>query len=196
MALNAGTLTPQAAANGIARSPEALGVLVDGLYLEILERPSDATGRAGFVTFLQNGGTVEQAITNMVTSQEYTTLTGGTDPGFVQSLYTLLLGRTGSSSEIAGWVNTLPSLGRAGVAAAIRGSSEYRTDEVQELYGFTYALSETVVSLFPNFLHRAAAPGAGEVNGWVNSGLDILTVELGFAASGEFVALASTGIIV
>ena len=82
------------------------------------------------------------------------------------------------------------------MAGAILGSTEYRTDEVQELYGFRYALSASVVSLFPNFLHRTAAPGAGEVNGWVNSGLDILTVEVRFAASGEFVALASTGIIV
>jgi predicted outer membrane repeat protein len=196
MALNAGTLTPQAAANGIARSPEALGVLVDGLYLKILKRPSDAPGRASFVNFLQKGGTVEQAITIMVTSPEYTTLTGGTDTGFVQSLYTLLLGRTGSPTEIAAWVNAVPSLGRAGVAGAILGSTEYRTDEVQQLYGFTYALSSSVVSLFPNFLHRAAAPSAAEVNGWVNSGLDILTMEVGFAASGEFVALSSTGIIV
>jgi hypothetical protein len=48
-ALNAGTLTPQAVATDIARSPEGLGVLVDGLYQKILLRNSDATGRAAFV---------------------------------------------------------------------------------------------------------------------------------------------------
>jgi hypothetical protein len=192
--LNAGTITRQAVATGIARSPEALGVLVDGLYQKILDRPSDPTGRAGFVSFLQSGGTVEQVITMMVTSPEYNTLTGNNDTTFVQSLYTRLLGRTGSSLEVAGWVSLLPSIGRAGVANAFLHSTEFRTDYVEELYGFPPALPVSVVSIFPNLLHRTATPAATEVSGWVNSGLDMLTIEVAIAQSSEFSALASTGI--
>ena len=195
-ALNAGILTPQAVANDIARSPEALGILVDGLYVKILNRPSDPTGRAAFVAFLQHGGTVEQAIVIMVTSPEYTALTGGTDAGFIQSLYNQLLGRTPSPAELAAWLSALPSLGRVGVANAFVHSSEFRGDVVQELYGFTYAPVQSVASLFVNLLHRTSAPAAAEINGWVNSGLDILTVDIAIAGSVEFVALASTGIIV
>jgi hypothetical protein len=193
--LNAGTLTPQAAANAIARSPEALGVLVNGLYLKILKRASDPAGRAAFVSFLQHGGTVEQAIGIMVTSPEYSTLTGGTDAGFIQALYDQLLGRVVSPAELAGWLAMLPSLGRAGVANALLQSAEFRGDVVQELYGFTYAPSQSVASLFANLLHRPVAPGTAEINTWVNSGMDILSIEGAIAGGGEFVSLASTGIL-
>jgi Domain of unknown function (DUF4214) len=196
-ALNAGALTPQQVANAIARSPEAQGVLVDGLYLKIFGRTSDPSGRAAFVNFLQHGGTVEQVITAMVTSPEYSALTGGTDAGFVQSLYNKLLGRVASPSELNGWLGFLQSgQSRARVATLFLQSAEFRADVVEELYGFTYAPDESVVSLFANLLHRTAAPSAAEINGWVNSGLDIYSIEIAIAGSTEFVALASTGIIV
>jgi hypothetical protein len=196
MALDAGSLSPQAVANAIARSPEALGVLVDGLYLQILERPSDPGGRAAFVAFLESGGTVEQAFDLMVTSPEYAALTGGTASGFVQALYTELLGRPASPGEIAGLVSVLPSLGRAGVASAILGSTEFRTDAVQALYGSPTGAFMSGDGLLPSLLLRGQAPGAAEVSAWVGSGLDILSMAVAIASSSEFVALASTGSIV
>jgi hypothetical protein len=39
--LNAGTLTPQQVATALSRSSEALGLVVDGVYLKILKRPAD-----------------------------------------------------------------------------------------------------------------------------------------------------------
>ena len=194
-ALNAGALTPEQVVVGIARSPEALGVLVDGLYLKILRRTSDASGRAAFVSFLQHGGSVEQAIIAMVASPEYSNSTPS-DAGFIQSLYSKLLGRVASPSELAGWLGALPSLGRAGVANMFVHSAEFRADVVQELYGFTYAPAQSVVSLFADLLHRTSGPTAAEINGWVNSGLDIYSIEIAIAGASEFVALASTGIIV
>jgi hypothetical protein len=104
-------------------------------------------------------------------------------------LYRQLLGREGSSGEIAGWVNALLTAGRAGVAAGFLHSAEYRTAEVQVLYGFTDATSSWVNQL-PNLLHRIAAPSGAEVSGWVNSGLDILNLEAMFAASSEYVGRA------
>ena len=90
----------------------------------------------------------------------------------------------------------LPSSGRSGVATDFLQSAEFRGDVVQQLYGFTYAPAQSVASLFSNLLHRTSAPGASEISSWVNSSLDIYSVELAIAGSSEFVALASTGIIV
>ena len=136
-----------------------------------------------------------EAITAMVASPEYSNSTPS-DAGFIQSLYSKLLGRVASPSELAGWLGALPSLGRAGVANMFVHSAEFRADVVQELYGFTYAPAQSVVSLFADLLHRTSGPTAAEINGWVNSGLDIYSIEIAIAGASEFVALASTGIIV
>ena len=184
-ALDNHTATQAAVAAGIIRSGEALGLLVDGLFLKVLGRLSDAGGRNSFVSMLQNGATVEQVIVDMVTSPEFNTLTGS-DAGFVQTLYVRLLGRIGSNAEVAGWVNALHSMGRASVANAFVRSGEFRGDVVQQLYGFSQAALSSVASLFPPLLHRPSAPTAVEVGGWVNSGLDILAIEVSFASSGEF----------
>jgi hypothetical protein len=88
-------------------------------------------------------------------------------------------------------VRCLSAPGRAGVATLFLHSAEFRGDVVQELYGFTYAPAQSVVSLFANLLHRTSAPAAAEINGWVNSGLDIYTMEIAIAGTSEFVALAS-----
>jgi Domain of unknown function (DUF4214) len=184
-ALDNHTATQAAVAAGIIRSGEALGLLVDGLFLKVLGRRSDPSGRNSFINMLQNGATVEQVIVNMVTSPEFNTLTGS-DAGFVQALYVRLLGRIGSNAEVAGWVNALHSTTRASVANAFLRSDEFRGDVVQQFYGFSQAALSSVASLFPPLLHRTAAPTAPELSGWVNSSLDILSIEVAFASTGEF----------
>ena len=72
---------------------------------------------------------------------------------FVAALYNDSLGRIGSSAELDGWVNALPTLGQAGVANGILRSPE--------------ALTHTVDTFYVNFLGRAAA--GGEESGWVGS---------------------------
>jgi hypothetical protein len=88
-----------------------------------------------FINFLEGGGTIEQAVTSMVISTEYTATTGSAT-AFVQSLYNKLLGRMGSNSEVANWVAALPQLGRGGVALDFLGSTEFRFDVIEQLYGF------------------------------------------------------------
>jgi hypothetical protein len=168
--LNNGASTA-AVANAIGRSPEALGARVDELYHRYLGRDADAGGRGYFVSILQLGATLEGAATAMLASAEYQARHAN-DTDYVSSLYYTILGRNGSAGELAGWVSQLPQLGRDGVAAAILGSAEYRGDFVTSDY---YTL-----------LHRKAAPGANEVAGWVNSGLDAYTIALAFAAGPEF----------
>jgi hypothetical protein len=183
-ALNSGALTQAAAASALVHSTGALDVQVDGLYLKLLGRPSDAPGRAGFVSFLQNGGSLEQVVALMVSSPEYAALTGS-DAGFVQSLYTNLLGRTGTDSEVAGYVAALPSQGRAGVALDFLQSPEFRTDVVNQFYSAT-PTPTSVAALFPPLLHRAGATTTAEINGWVFSDLSVLDIETAFVSSTEF----------
>jgi hypothetical protein len=163
--------TPAAVvANAIARSPEALGIDVDGLYHQFLGRDADPAGRAGFVGMLQAGATLEGVSGAILTSPEYQSHYQN-DGDFVQSLYPNLLRRTGSDAEIGGWLSKLPQVGRGGVAQAFLESQEFRDWEVADDYA--------------QLLNRTPSPD--EVNTWVGSGLDTLTIDAYFAASTEYV---------
>jgi hypothetical protein len=192
-ALNNGAQSPQSVAFDIAHSPEALGIVVDGLYLKILKRPSDSDGRSFFVSFLQNGGTVEQAIINMLMSGEYVINFARFNTSFVETLYARILGRAGSTFEVDSWTSAIPLLGRAAVADAFLKSAEFRSDAIEGLYGFPPAPLASVAGVFPNVLHRSMTPAAAEVSGWLNSGGDIFAMEVAFAGSTEFITQASTG---
>jgi hypothetical protein len=156
-------------ASAIARSPEALGVDVDNLYHRYLGRDADAAGRAGFVGYLQAGGTLEAVSQAILASPEYQSHFPG-DAAFVESLYENLLHRMASSTEINNWLTFLPQVGRAGVAAGFLSSQEFRDGEVGDDYA--------------QMLHRN--PSTGELNAWVFGGADILTIDTFFASSPEF----------
>jgi hypothetical protein len=190
--LNAGAITTTQAAFAISHSAEALDILVDGLFAKLLNRAAGSGGEAAFVPFLQTGGSVEQVIALIVSSQEFAGLSGGSDSGFIQALYADLLGRSASNVEVANQLNMLPMLGRAGVASAILNSFEYRMDEIEQLYGFPLAPLGSVVSLYPNLLHRTAFPTPAEVSALVNLGMNLLALETFFAGGAEYFGLAST----
>jgi hypothetical protein len=156
-------------ANLVARSAEALGDAIDGLYHRFLGRDADAAGRANFVAYLQAGGTLEGVSQMLLASPEYHSHFP-TDTSFVQSLYENLLQRSGSHAEVNGWVAQLPQLGRAGVAQGFLLSQEYRADEVGEDYTW--------------YLHRTGS--SADINSWVNSGKDLVTIDALFAGSVEF----------
>jgi hypothetical protein len=160
-------------ATAISRSPEALDVAVDGLYGRILGRAADPAGRAYFVDYLQTGGTLEGIRQIMLASPEYQSHFPG-DAAFVQSLYQNLLHRTGSNAEVSQWVALLPQLGRAGVVQGFLSAPEFRAWEVGDDY--------------TQLLDRTQPPSAAEVNGWVGSGLDLLTIDTLFATSPEYQA--------
>jgi hypothetical protein len=195
----------QAVVKGIGGSPEAFSVLVDGLYQRLLGR--SATGDAGssaWVKALLSGKTEEQVIAGIAGSPEFfdraTQLasTGSADQRFVIALYHLVLGRQAdpSAAEVAGWVVALPGLGRAGVVQGLLASAEFRSQAVTAMYFADVSVASTpafpsipaqwVGSTLADWLHRSSAPSAVEVNGWVNSGLDVLTIEASLATSTEF----------
>jgi streptogramin lyase len=165
-------------ANDIIRSDEAYRRLVDTFYLQYLGRPADPGGETSWAKALEHGSTEEQVIAGFLGSPEYydhaTALASALSPdaNFVQSLYEQLLGRVGSASEIQGWVNQLPTLGRSGVALNILNSSEALTDRVLQFY--------------VHLLHRPGRPSAAELNSWVASKLDTLSIEVLISGSQEF----------
>jgi hypothetical protein len=158
-----------AVANGILYSAEALGRVVDQLYLRFLGRQSDATGRSGWIGFLQQGGTLEQVETLFLTSPEYVS---HIDTIFVQSLYLNILGRPGSGDELALWNNQMQNLGFAGIASAFVHSPENRLN--------------TLRLDFQAFLHRT--PALSELIPLVNTSRDLLGFEVLVLSSPEFFA--------
>jgi hypothetical protein len=167
-------------ANILIHSPEALTHLVDGLYVQLLGRSPVGGEEQGFVIFLEHGGTQAQVIQLIAGSAEFAThantVIGGSnaDSNFIQELFQVLLNRPPTGTETTSWVSLLPVLGHGGVAGLIVAGSEYRTD--------------VITPLFTNLLDRTAPPAAAEVSGWVNTGLDLLTIEMIFASSGEYFA--------
>src|SRR5262249_13028385 len=91
---------------------------------------------------------------------------------FVQSLYLNILGRTGSSSELAFWNSQIQALGLAGIASAFTHSTENRLN--------------TLRSYFQTFLHRT--PPDAELLPLANAPIDVLTLEGVLLASPEFFA--------
>jgi hypothetical protein len=68
------------------------------------------------------------------------------------------------------------------VAIEILGSTEFRSDVVTQLYTST----PVVTNLYVTLLDRVKLPLAGEVSGWANTNLDLLSIEALFAGSTEY----------
>jgi hypothetical protein len=179
-------------ANALARSTEGLKRVVNNLYLRLLNRSADAGGSAYWVGALQNGTTEEQLANTLLASQEFASranaLVGGTNANanFVQALYTLLLNRTPATSEVNGWLPAVASLGRQAVAGYFTGSAEFRSDAVRTFYGDPSLTPMPWEPFFVNLLHRNKAPAASEINGWVNTSTDFVSLEVTLAGSLEY----------
>jgi hypothetical protein len=166
----------QAVATAVEGSAEAQEHLVQTWYLTYLGRQVQGGEEIGWVAQLQSGQSEEQVLAQILGSQEFfnhaqTGRSGGTaNQNYVKALYQLLLGRSASDSELAGWVSALPGLGAQGVALAVLQSQEGRTDLFE---GYYNAL-----------LHRPAS--AAEVDGWRSSRLDAHTARVLFESGSEF----------
>jgi hypothetical protein len=156
-----------AVVQGIAKSSEALGRVVDSFYLRFLGRTAIPGEDSGWVTFLQGGGTLEAVENAFLTSPEYIS---HINTDFVQSLYINILGRTGSPAEVAQWNNSIQSIGFAAVANAFTHSTENRFN--------------TLRSDFQTFLHRT--PTTAELTPLVNSPSGLLSLAQAVLSSPEF----------
>lgn len=160
-------------ANGIIRSAESLGYVVDDLYRTILRRAADPIGRAYHVNLLASGWSIEAVQNGLYGGAEYAVYYPG-DAAFVGSLFWTVLGRAPDQASINSWVALIPTYTRGGVANGFINSTESRTAQVRT--AFFDVLKRTA----------ATAPTAPQVTAWVNSGNDVLTLRVIFAGTAEF----------
>ncbi len=166
-------------ASGILHSAEARDHLVQGWYQTYLGRQASGGEEMVWVNQMMNGASEEQTLSGILGTSEFsaraqTQVSSGTaDQRFVQELYQVLLNRTASPPEVAGWVNLLPAMGRQGVAFSFMTGSaavEYRSDQTEGYYS--------------TLLNRAAdSTGLAD---WVFSNLDMAGVRIGVQGSLEF----------
>jgi hypothetical protein len=167
--------SPAALASAIERSVEARSRLVQSWYATYLGREA-AAGEVGFWALaLAAGMPEEQGLASILGSEEYrnraSAANGGGDAGYIQGLYTQLLGRAARPDEVAYWVSQLPSRGAGGVASFFVASPEYRTGQI--------------VSYYVTLLRREPDPGG--VAFWVGSGVDLTSIRVLFETAPEFV---------
>jgi hypothetical protein len=107
------------------------------LYNLYLNRFADAQGLADDIAFLQNGGTVEQLAAVISASAEFfqSSLSGGTNEGFLDHVYKAALGRPLEAGGKAVWLQAFANGATPfQVAGAILTSGEYQQHLVQRFY--------------------------------------------------------------
>jgi hypothetical protein len=160
----------------IENSQEARTHLVDSWYQTYLGRAAGAGEAQPWVTLLASGQSEEGVLKQILATPEFyaraQTLVGsGTaDERFVQTLYKLLLNRSGSSNDVAFWTNALPALGREGVVADFLASTEFHTNLIAAVYAA--------------LLHRPGDP-AGDAF-WMSQSLNANALRIGFEGTPEF----------
>src|SRR5262249_54161824 len=156
-------------------SPEAQDRLVKSWYLTFLGRPAQGGEELGWVSLLQAGQTEEQVLSRILSDaggefygRAQALGFGGTaDQNYVRALDQALRGREAGAGEVDGWVSALAAQGRQGVALGFLTSAELRTNQFE---GYYDAL-----------LHRPSDPAG--LSAWVNSGLDLASVRIGFESA-------------
>jgi hypothetical protein len=108
---------------------------IDAAYEGVLGRVPEDGAPAGWLQLIKNGQIKTEDIDKaFLASDEYYAQQGGTDSGFISALYTRLIGRTPSPSEIAGWSAVVVASGRQAVVDRIWGSLETATNRVSAIY--------------------------------------------------------------
>ncbi len=165
-----------AVAAGISQSLEAQEHRVQVWY-GYLRRASAPSEDLYWGQLLAQGQTDEQVLSQLLGGGEFSNRVqsffsvGNSDYRFVQGLYAIIFGRTGSTAEVNGWLTLLPTIGQQGVVFGFVTSQEYR--------------NALVAADYVNLLHRN--PTAAELNGWVLSGLDLRTIRQDIESSPEAV---------
>lgn len=130
--LQQGTGRGVLAREAVRSHPWAANV-VDDLYLHLLRRPSDASGRAYWVGRLQGGMPVGHLTVGLLASPEY--YTDATDEALVSGFYQDILRRFPSTGDRDYWIGRLRAgVGRSTVVSAIHRTSEARRIRADRLY--------------------------------------------------------------
>ena len=125
----------EALTRALAVSDEWAGSRVDHLYRSVLGRPSEPGGRAHWVARIAAGHTLEAVAAFLYGSDEYYRLSGSTPEGFVDRVYTGILGRSPDDDGRRYWVGRLAGgATRTDVAAGFYASIESRSTRVTTLF--------------------------------------------------------------
>jgi uncharacterized repeat protein (TIGR03803 family) len=183
----------QGVANDIARSQEGLDHVVNQIYLAFLNRSADPGGQATYVSQLQSGKTEEWVMSQILGSQEFWQDCGGTNQGFVDTLYKDVLRRSPDAGGEAYWLHALNSgESRVQVASGFVNSAEFRSDAVQAMYGASgpgYSFQPFIPDLLERY-QKSTPIAQWEINFWANSSLDLLSMEIDISSSTEFYDVA------
>ena len=121
--------------NGISMSREYVERRVVEGYNEILGRGPDPTGFATWTDAIMSGRLrAEDLRGQLIASAEYYGLSGSTDESYVTRLYRDILGREAGPSEIAFWVASIQTRGRAAAPYGVWRSLESAHLRVHEIY--------------------------------------------------------------
>lgn len=147
--LTAGSLK---VAYGITNSVENYSNEVATLYQQMLHRTPDQGGLNTWVNSMQFGQPLEAVEAAITSSDEYFAGHGSTNSGYLQGLYTDILGRGADAGGSAHWSGDLAAgATRGSVSAAFSSSTE--------------KLAAVIAADYVNVLGRN--PEAGGVDGWM-----------------------------
>jgi autotransporter-associated beta strand protein len=126
-------LAPEQFVQTVEGSREYRSLSVQGLYEVYLHRPADA---AGLNSFVDSGAALQDIRTILVNSGEYfQDRAGGSNDGFVNTLYRDALGREADPVGLAFFTGQLArGVPRGQVAEALFSSGEYRASLVRSFY--------------------------------------------------------------
>ena len=117
-----GTFMAAAPTAALAQSAQAQAI-VSEWYSRFLHRPID--GAAGWEQALDQGQNPDKLLSGILGSNEYYLRAGGTDPGFVQTLFVDVNGRQPTQPEYALWLNQLIQLESSVPAYEVRDDVAY-----------------------------------------------------------------------
>jgi uncharacterized delta-60 repeat protein len=159
--------------NAILASPDYWGPFVRGVYNQYLDRqPSEAEVSQwagvlfGPVTNPGPVGAAEQFLAFVLASSEFFRNSGNSSPGWLDHLYTRLLGRLPDAAGLQAALTTLlvgmgtPFEEQFGVG----GYQEQRYERAARLAFFSEGLSKPIAEAYTTYLRRAATPE--EIDRW------------------------------
>jgi hypothetical protein len=160
-------------------SREYAQLKVTQAYRSVLLRDPDPGGLTWWINTIMSGGaTIDDVAYRFYLSPEFYAQGGGTDSGYVQHMYDVMLGRPAGQSEIDYWVGFIATYGRNQSTTSIWFSLEAAKARAAELYRV--------------LLHRE--PDAGGLDYWAHVLIaqGAQAVRVGIAGSPEYRALAVT----
>jgi uncharacterized protein (TIGR03118 family) len=161
---------------GIENSTEYRGDVIQKLYSQLLGRTADQSGLNAGISFMANGGTVEQVKAALLGSSEFFMRAGATTDGFLQALYHAVFGPN----------RTVDPSAEATLGMLLAGGTDRSTVAGMVLNSLE-ATQQTVQGFYQLLLHRSADIAGRDffVNLLQNRGRDEQIIA-DLAGSGEY----------